>query len=169
MTKANSMTKVAVAVMCVFGVGMSSAVLAGGITTLPVTAKVSGKCNVTTGPGTLDFGTIDPSSGSNATATQTFVMKCSNGTVSTAATDDGGLHNSAGQKQMVHSANGAAFLPYGVTYSNDTGFTGAGFGAAAASQTVTINGTITPAQFSGALATTGAQTYNDTVTITVNP
>lgn len=169
MMKRYRVRKTAVAVMCVFGLGVSSGVLAGGTTSLPVTAKVSGTCNVTTGPGTLNFGTIDPSSGSNATATQTFVMKCSNGTVSTAATDDGGLHNVAGQKQMVHSANGAAFLPYGITYSNDTGFTGAGFGAAAASQTVTINGTITPAQFQNVVATTGAQSYNDTVTITVNP
>jgi hypothetical protein len=49
------------------------------------------------------------------------------------------------------------------------GFAGAGFAAAAPSQTITINGTITPAQFAPALITTGAQLYADTVTITVNP
>ena len=150
------------------GLIMSSGAFAGGTTSLTVNAKISSVCKVTTAPGTLDFGTIDPSGGSNATASATFVMKCSNGTTSTAATDNNGL-NFSGTKRMQHSVTAAAFLPYAISYSNDTGFAGAGFGGAAATQTVTINGTITPAQFAGATATTGAQVYADTVTITVNP
>lgn len=151
------------------GLIMSSGAFAGGTTSLTVNAKVSGVCKVTTAPGTLDFGTIDPSGGANATATATFVMKCSNGTTSTAATDNNGLNFSAGSKRLQHSVTATAFLPYSVAYSNDVGFAGAGFGGAAATQTVTISGTITPANFAGALATTGAQVYADTVTITVNP
>lgn len=143
--------------------------LAAGTGTLSMSASVVGTCQVTSPPGTLNFGIVDPSSGSNATATASFSMKCTKGTVSTAAADDGGLHNLAGTKRMVHSTNPAAFLPYSISYSGDAGFTGAGFGAAAASQTVTISGTITPVQFQNALATTGAQSYNDTVTITVSP
>lgn len=149
------------------GLAMSSGAFAGGTTPLTVNAKVSGVCKVTTAPGTLDFGTIDPSGAANATASTTFVMKCSNGVTSTAATDDNGLNFSV-TKRMQHTVAGN-FLPYAIAYVNDTGFAGAGFAAAAGSRTITINGTVTPAQYTGALATTGAQIYADTVTITVNP
>lgn len=164
-----SVTMVLKLAVLVSAVAMSASVAAGGTTSLTVNAKISGLCKVTAAPATLDFGTIDPSGVANATATTTFTMKCSNGTTSTAATDDSGLNFSGGTKRMQHSATGTAYLPYAIAYSNDTGFAGAGFGGAAASQTVTIDGTITPAQYAGALATTGAQVYADTVTITVNP
>jgi len=167
-TKSIKLTALASAVLAA-GLVMSPTAFAGGQTSLPVTAKISGVCKVTTAPGTLDFGTIDPSGSSTITPTSTFVMKCSNGTTSTAATDNNGLNVSGGVKRMVHSVTGTAYLPYAITYGNDTGFAGAGFGGAAGSQTVTINGTITPAQYAGALATAGAEIYTDTVTITVNP
>ncbi|MFL6579147.1 MAG: spore coat protein U domain-containing protein [Burkholderiales bacterium] len=150
------------------GLLVSNGVQAGGTTPLTVNAKISGTCKVTTAPGTLDFGTIDPSSGVNATASTTLVMKCSNGTTSTAATDNNGAFFSV-TKRMQHSVTTTSFLPYAIVYVNDAGFAGAGFAAAAPSQTITINGTITPAQFAPALITTGAQLYADTVTITVNP
>jgi len=152
------------------GLVMSTGAFAGGTTTLTVNAKISGVCKVTTAPGALDFGTIDPSGVVNATASATLVMKCTNGTTSTAATDGaglGGLHPLLGFKRMVHSVTGTAFLPYALTYSGDTGFAGAGFSGAGT--TVTINGTVLPADYAGALATTVGQVYADTVTITVNP
>jgi spore coat protein U-like protein len=93
-------------------------------------------------------------------------MKCSNGVTSTAATDDGGLNFSV-SKRMKHSTTATAFLPYSISYTNDSGFVGTGF--ASTSQTVNIGGIVTPANYAGALATTGAQVYADTVTITVNP
>ena len=148
---------------------MSTGAFAGGTTPLTVNAKISGTCKVTTAPGTLDFGTIDPSGAASATASATFVMKCSNGTTSSAASDNNGLNFSGGFKRMQHSATTTAFLPYAITYSGDAGFAGAGFGGAAATQTVKINGTILPPNYAGALATTGAEIYTDTVTITVNP
>ena len=148
------------------GFVLSTSAYAGGTTPLTVNAKILGTCKVTTAPGTLDFGTIDPSGGANATASTTFIMKCSNGTTSTAATDNGGLNFSV-TKRMKHSVTATAFLPYSIAYSNDSGFVGTGF--ASTSQTVTINGTVTPANYAGAVATTGAQVYADTVTITVNP
>ncbi|HEV2008602.1 MAG TPA: spore coat protein U domain-containing protein [Burkholderiales bacterium] len=165
-TKSKKITALTYAVLLT-GLAMSTGAFAGGTTTLTVNAQISGTCRVTTAPGTLNFGTIDPTGGSNATASATFVMKCANGTTSTAATDDGGL-NFSGTKRMKHSVTATAFLPYAIAYSGDVGFAGAGFGAGAGA-TVTINGTITSAQYAGALATTGTQIYTDTVTITVNP
>jgi len=167
-TKSINMTALASAVVAAC-LTMSTSAFAGGTTPLTVNAKISGVCKVTTAPGTLDFGTIDPSGASNITASATFVMKCTNGTTSTAATDNNGANFSGGFKRMQHSATGTAYLPYAITYSGDTGFAGAGFGGAAATKTVTINGTVLVADFAGALATTGAQVYADTVQITVNP
>lgn len=169
-TKNIKLTALASAVLAA-GLVMSTGAIAGGTTPLTVNAKISGVCKVTTAPGTLDFGTIDPSALTNATpaVAATFVMKCTKGITSTAATDNGGLNFAGGFKNMKHSVTASALLPYAITYSNDTGLVGSGFGAGGATQTVTINGTVLVADFAGALATTGTQVYADTVTITVNP
>jgi Spore Coat Protein U domain len=148
------------------GLGMSATAFASGTTPLTVNAQILGTCKVTTVPGTLNFGTIDPSTNVNATASTTFAMKCTNGTVATAPTDDNGLHFSV-TKRMLHPTIANTFLSYAVAYVVP-GFTGTGFGAGSTADTVTINGTITPAQFQNAVATAGTN-YTDTVTITVNP
>jgi spore coat protein U-like protein len=146
--------------------GVSGFALAGGATNLTVNAKILGVCKVTTPPGTLDFGIIDPSDSADHLASITFVMKCTNGTTSTAATENNGS-NFSGTKRMLHT-NGTAYLAYAISgYANDTGLAGTGFGGA--TRTVTINGTITQAQYQNALATTGSDMYTDTVIITVNP
>ena len=145
-----------------------SSVFAAGSNTLSLSTNVIGTCKVTAPPGLLDFGTIDPSGGSNVAVSTTFSIKCTKGTVSTAASDNGGL-NFSGTKRMKHSVTATAFLPYTIAYSGDVGFTGQGFGVAAVANTVTINGTVTPPQFQNALVTTAGQVYSDTVTITVNP
>jgi spore coat protein U-like protein len=141
---------------------------AAGTNAATASAFVAGQCKVTSPPGTLNFGSIDPSGGVNVTATTSFSMKCTKGTLSSAATDNGGS-NFAGTKRMKHSATPTVFLPYAVAYGGDSGFTGQGFGVGAAAHTVTVTGTITPAQFQNALVTVAGQQYSDTVTITVNP
>ena len=65
-TKSIKLTALASAVLSA-GLVMSTGAFAGGTTPLTVNAKISGVCKVTTAPGTLDFGIIDPSGGSNAT------------------------------------------------------------------------------------------------------
>ena len=156
------------AALGVCAVLQAPSVFGAGSNTLSLSANVIGTCKVTAPPGVLDFGTIDPSGGSNVTASMTFAMKCTKGAISTAASDDGGL-NFSGTKRMKHSITATAFLPYAITYSGDVGFTGQGFGVAALARTVTVSGTVTPAQFQNALVTTAGQVYSDTVTITVNP
>jgi Spore Coat Protein U domain len=153
----------------VAGLGLSSTALAGGTTPLTVNAKILAVCKVIAAPGTLQFGTIDPSTGSNIVVTTTFTTSCTKGTLETASTDNSGLHAVGAQKNMQHSTIPAALLAYGVAYTGDTGFAGTGFGAGSTTKTVTVTGTITPAQFQNATATTGVQVYADTVTITVNP
>lgn len=156
------------AALCVCAVLQSPSLHGAGSNTLSLSTNVIGTCKVTLPPGVLDFGTIDPSGGSTVTASTTFAMKCTKGTISTAPGDDGGL-NFSGTKRMQHSVTPTAYLPYAVSYSGAAGFTGQGFGVAALAQTVTVNGSVTPAQFQNALVTTGAQNYRDLVVITVNP
>src|SRR5471032_1529949 len=127
------------------GLGISFNTFASGTTPLTVNAQILGTCKVLAAPGVLNFGSIDPSGVANVTTTATFTMQCTNGTTSTAATDNNGLFFS-GTKRMQHPVTATQFLPYAIAYTNDTGFAGAGFGTGA-SRTVTITGTITPAQF----------------------
>lgn len=141
---------------------------AAGSNILSTAATVAGTCKVIAAPGVLDFGTIDSTAASDAAASTTFLIKCTKGTASAAASDDGGLYFAAGRR-MRHSVNATTFLPYAVSYSGDAGFVGAGFGSAAPSQLVRITGAITPAQFQNAFVTAVGQVYVDTVTITVNP
>lgn len=147
------------------GLVASPSAFAGGNTSMTVTATILATCKVITAPAALAFGNIDPSGLVNVTATTTFTTKCTNGTTESASTDNGGANVLAGQKRMQTTAPAGKFLAYGVAYSGDTTFTGTGFGAGAAN-TVTVNGTITPAQFQNAAANT---TYTDTVVITVAP
>jgi spore coat protein U-like protein len=142
------------------------ALAAGGTANLTVNAKILGVCKVTSGPGTLDFGTIDPSSGGPALASTTFDMKCTNGTTSTAATSGNGLHFAGSTKNMLHPVTAGVLLPYSISFSGDTGFAGTGF-SGGASNTVTISGTVLQTDFANALASAAA--YTDTVVITVNP
>jgi|tagenome__1003787_1003787.scaffolds.fasta_scaffold20982021_3 spore coat protein U-like protein len=152
----------------ILGLHAGMSVHAAGSNTVSMSATVIGTCKVTTPPGILDFGNIDPSGTSNVTASITFSIKCTKNTVSTAATDDGGS-NFLGSKRMKHSGTPTAFLPYSISYSGDTGFTGQGFGPAAPAHNVTVNGSILPAQYQNALVTAAGEIYSDIVTITVNP
>jgi spore coat protein U-like protein len=156
------------AALCIWAALQIPSVFAAGSNSLSMSTNVIGTCKVTTPPGVLDFGTIDPSGSSNVTVSTTFAMKCTKGTIATAASDNGGL-NFSGTKRMKHSVTTTAFLPYAIAYSGNVGFAGQGFGALNLAKIVTVTGTITPAQFQNALVTTAGQVYSDTVTITVNP
>jgi hypothetical protein len=159
------LTVCASAILLVAGLGLSPAALAGGTTNLTVTAQITGVCKIIAPVSALSFGAIDPSGVANVTTTATFTTKCSNGTIETASTDNGGNNAVGAQKRMQTTLPVGKFLAYGITYAGDT-TTGQGFGAAIVANTVTITGTITPAQFQNATANA---TYTDTVVITVAP
>src|SRR5580658_5501315 len=135
------------------GLIASPSAFAGGTTNLTVTATIQATCKVITPPAALAFGSIDPSGLSNITASTSFVTKCTNGTTESASTDNNGNNFSGGTKRMQTTTPAGSFLAYAVAYSGDTTFTGTGFGAGAGN-TVTVSGTITPAQFQNAVANT---------------
>lgn len=132
--------------------------------TIQVGAVVLSKsnCRFNNGALTLDFGEIDPSSNTNATATATKVFRCggsaTNATFSITA--GSGDHFSGGTRRMQHGTTTSEYLAYSLALSPATATVPKNV-----DQTLTITGTITPAQFGNAIA--GA--YSDTVTLTINP
>ena len=120
-------------------------------------------CKFTSAAGSvLAFGNIDPSTGTNATASATLTINCT-GSAATAAysiaSDDGLYSTGPGAPRVRHTVTTTAFMAYtlntplsGTTSKNTA-------------TPVTITGTITPANFQNALA--GA--YADTVVLTLSP
>lgn len=127
-----------------------------------VAASVTAKCAFTQAAGQqLNFanttGGIDPTLGTNATALTTITYKCTTGQSPTFTL--AGAHDTTGTHHVV---NGANSIVYTTTFVS--GGAGSGF-ATGTDKTLTLNGTITSTQYSGA----PAGTYIDTLTVTVTP
>ncbi|HEX9391916.1 MAG TPA: spore coat protein U domain-containing protein [Usitatibacteraceae bacterium] len=128
-----------------------------------VSATVLSKsnCKFPNGSIALAFGAIDPSSSSSAIASTSTTFTCG-GTAATATfliTQNGGLNN-AGGNRLQHATVPSAFLPYLLTMTPTTGAV-----AKSTAQTVTITGTIAPADFKQAVA----GNYADIVILTIAP
>ena len=138
---------------------------AAASSSLTITATVlsSSNCKFRAGSGTsLDFGNIDPSGSTNATASVTLVVRCagSANTATFSVTANDRLHSlAAGQRRMRHTVNTTEFLAYSLntpvsatTPKNvDTN--------------VVVTGTITPAQYANALG----GSFADTLVLTLSP
>ncbi len=135
---------------------MAGTAMAAGNQSVAVTATVTGVCQFLTG-GTINF-TLDPSVGGNVTGVITQpTFWCTNGTAYT-ITDDGGQHNSAGTRRMLHGTTD--FIPYSFTYTAS----GTGTGRTA-TLTMDIASTVVAADYLNA----AAGGYADTVGLTINP
>lgn len=139
--------------------------LAGGGTVVSVGATVlsNSNCKFNNPPSAaLAFGNIDPSSGANATATATLTIRCGGASpsVTFALSHDSGLHETGPDANRLKHATLNEYLPYGFTLTPSSGTIPKN-----TNQTITIDGTITPASFQN--ATMG--TYADTVVVTLNP
>jgi spore coat protein U-like protein len=151
---------------------LAAALLATGVPlhaadsgTLAVSAVVLSRnsCRFVTTSWAIDFGTIDPSSGANATASvsASFVCRGSSASATYSIVADDGLYSpGAGSRRMRHGtattqymAYSLALTPASATVPKNT------------TQSVTMTGTITPAQFGDAIA----GSYSDTVGITLSP
>ena len=135
---------------------------------LSVTATVSGTCTLTTSP--VAFGTYDPASGTDDTATGTVTVTCTSGTGYTVSLDAGANEttpNDITTRRM--KANTSDYLPYklyqdsGLTTEwGDTGgaiLTGqTGNGSA---QAIDVYGVVVKNQY------VAAGSYVDTVVVTV--
>lgn len=110
----------------------------------------------------LSFGTIDPASGANATASATLTIRCggSSATVSYALTHDSGLYETGVNANRMKHDTLDAYLPYALTLTPASGSIPKN-----TVETITISGEIAPVQFQD--APVGA--YADSVVVTVEP
>ncbi len=130
---------------------------------MSVSATVLSKsnCKFPNGSIVLAFGVIDPSGLSNAIASTSTTFSCggSTATATFLITQDGGLHNASGNR-LQHATVPGAFLPYSLNLTPSTGTV-----PKIVTQTLTITGTIVPADYQQAIA----GNYADTVTLTISP
>jgi spore coat protein U-like protein len=126
--------------------------------TVGVSATVlAGSCRFNSG-GTVSF-TLDPSTGGNVAGTVTQPrFRCSRNAYY-AISDDNGLHESGITHRMKHTALNE-YIPYSFTYTTS----GAGLGNGNP-VTMDIASTVAEADYMDV----PAGSYNDTVTLTINP
>ncbi|MDE2606268.1 MAG: spore coat protein U domain-containing protein [Burkholderiales bacterium] len=120
-------------------------------------------CRFLTGPATLNFGTIDPSSGTAATASTTMQFWCWGfvGTTTYSVQAGNGLYSpGAGLRRVRHTTSTSDFMAYTLNLSPASATVGR-----FAIQTVTVSGSIAPTEFQNARV--GA--YSDTVVISLDP
>lgn len=133
---------------------------------ITVTAVVLSKSNCKFSGGgamTLAFGTINPSSASNATATATRNFSC-NGSAPNAtfliSAGDGLYASTPGVRRMRHGTTLTEYMTYGLALSPTSATVPKG-----STQTLTVTGTLTPTDFGNVLS----GSYSDTVAITLTP
>jgi spore coat protein U-like protein len=159
-------TKLILLALAASGAMLSAPVLAASAThTLSVSATVTGVCKFqTAGPTALTIatsaGVIDPSAAGPATGTANVTFRCTTGTTSAIASDNG-LSYLGGSRRV---KNGTLnFMNYSLTLVN-AAQVGSGHGAGQ-DKTVQVNASIVAADYENAAA--GA--YSDSVILTITP
>ena len=102
--------------------------------------------------------TLDPSSGGNATGSWTVPYRCTKGTTS------GGVTVDTTSRTLTADTPANGTISYSIALAGGTQV-GDGFGAAAATRDLTVNYTVTNAAF----ADKAADTYRDTITLSITP
>jgi spore coat protein U-like protein len=139
---------------------------------LAVTAQVLNKtgCFFIAPTTPMNFGNIDPSLNTNATATANIVIRC-NGNKATTAMQiarDGGQNVLANNLRMKHATSATDFLPYSLNLAGANWGTGLfiiGTIPSNANYSFTLGGTVLPADYRPALL--GG--YTDNVVLTITP
>lgn len=153
------MKKSLLAMVAVALVSMAGAAMAGDTTTVAVSATVVGTCKFTAG-GTIPFGNLDPSVGTDQTPAVTQpTFWCTKGAGYTIS-DDAGLYDTGPLARRMKHGTLAEYIPYSFTYTA----TGTGAGPASV-LTMNIASTVLGADY----ANVSAGVYSDTVTLTIAP
>jgi|SRR5208337_2474887 len=112
-------------------------------------------CNFTSTSSTLPFGTLNPASSANATATMTIGVTCT-GNPTWFLTSNNGLYYTGTTKRMRHQTVLTEYLPYSVIFSPTSGKKGTN---------ITATGTILNSDYINAYI----GSYADQVTLTITP
>lgn len=140
---------------------------ASGTHTLTIGTTILGVGNCrfqAPGPTLLDFGTIDPSSATNATASVNIQFRCTGGganpTIIWYVASDWGQHETGpGAPRMRHTGDPSKYLAYSLNLP------ASGTTSKNTVTNLTVNGTIQVADFANAVA----GTYTDSVVLTISP
>lgn len=133
-----------------------------GTLTLQATVLSKNVCKFNATATALNFGTIDPTSSSPVTVSLSLSYRCngSDPVATWSVGSDDGLHETGpGQPRMQHTTNPAFYLPYSLS------FPASGTAPRNVNQTMTVTGTIVPANF----ATAAAGSYSDTLVLSILP
>ena len=157
------------AVFSGFAMLASSVSYAGNTNTLKVTASITGTCNFNAannvaGNTTLDFGTLDQTLSTDASATQTSLdYWCTSGTnVGSISADTGTYSGSCSGTPCMKNTASPDFIKYTLIYTDPSGTTGAG---KTSPLTVTFDASILNADYVNA----PAGNYEDFITLTITP
>jgi spore coat protein U-like protein len=133
--------------------------------TMTVSAVIPSKniCKFSGGTLALPFGTIDPATGSNITATATMGFTC-NGSSPFAtfgiSAGDGLYSAGPSARRMQHQTLAGTYLPYQLSWTPTSATVPKG-----SAQVLTVTGTLQPSSFQSALP----GSYQDTVVLTLTP
>lgn len=131
-----------------------SQAMAANTTTVGVTATVQGICKFSAATGsTLNFGTIDPSGTTAATATVGLPFQCTKSSSSAASISSGGTALVNGTNTMTYSSSLTSAVQ-----------TGSGFGSNP-TLTMTLNGSIAVSAYQAA----PALAYADSIVVSITP
>jgi spore coat protein U-like protein len=144
-------------------VALSPLSFAQGTGSITVSAAVSGVCRFTSTPD-MTFTAIDPSGTSAVTQTSTIKYKCTKGTTG-GTFQVGGTSTSPYSGSLTGIGTSPESMAYSISWSGPASFTGEGFAAAAAENSVTLTGSIAAAAY-GAVK---ADTYRQVVSLSIAP
>ncbi len=140
---------------------LTGAGMAFDTNTVTVQASVVGTCKFQAPKtSTLNFGSLDPSAGSDVTGSTTTQFWCTKGVISDAFAAENGLHYDGAKRNMQDAVSGDV-IPYTLGLSKDLNSNE----GPTAPRTLTISGSILGTDYTGKTA----GSYSDTVTITLNP
>lgn len=147
------------------GVLLASAAEAGDGAVVSVSATVLSKsnCRFLTATASIPFGSMDASMSAPSVVSATLAYRCQ-GSAPVAAfafsTDDGLYEAGIGLPRMRHATVATEYLPYSLGLSPTSGTINKGVVG-----TLTLTGTVTPANLGGAIS----GSFSDTVTVTLVP
>lgn len=152
-----------VAVALLFGASSAVAVADGTVVSVSAFVVSKSNCRFRTSSAALPFGPLDASLSSDRVVTATLDFRCQGSApfASFIFSSDDGLHESGPNRpRMGHATVSNEYLPYSLGLSPASGAIAKG-----STGTLTLTGTVTPADVAGAMA----GSFSDTVTLTLQP
>jgi hypothetical protein len=139
---------------------LTGVAFAGDSNTLTVSASVVGTCKFSSTTSSLDFGSLDPSVGTNANASTTTQFWCTKGVTTDAVSADNGSNFSNGKRNMKDNVS-SDLIPYTLTLTKDANPNQ----GPASPRTLTIAGGVLGTDYTSK----SAGSYSDTVKLSITP